>query len=83
MITVGPADAKERMKEMLAMGADEGVLVTPPENADYHVISHLLSGAMKKLDGYEVEMCAEVMDVVGDMNQNFRSLDGGMNTRSA
>ena len=59
VVTVGPADAKERLKELLAMGADEAVLVTPPENADYYVISHLLAGAIKKLDGYDLILCGE------------------------
>ena len=45
VVTVGPTDAKERIKELLAMGADEGVLVTSPEKLDYHVVSSLLAGA--------------------------------------
>ena len=48
-LTVGTSDAKERIKELLAMGADEGVLVTPPEKYDYHVVSMLLAEAIKKL----------------------------------
>ena len=32
VLTVGPSDAKERVKELLAMGADEGVIVTPLRN---------------------------------------------------
>jgi len=59
VVTVGPADAKERLKELLAMGADEAVLVTPPENADYHVISQLLAGAIQKLEGYDLILCGE------------------------
>jgi len=59
VVTVGPADAKERMKELLAMGADEGVLITPPEDADYHVTSLLLTEAIKKLDGYDLILCGE------------------------
>ena len=58
-LTVGPADAKERIKELLAMGADEGVLVTPPEKHDYHVVSNLLAGAIKKIGEYDLVLCGE------------------------
>jgi electron transfer flavoprotein beta subunit len=56
---VGSPDAKERMKELLAMGADEGVLITPPDHADYHVIAHLLTGSIKKIGSYDVILCGE------------------------
>jgi electron transfer flavoprotein beta subunit len=59
VITVGPADAKERIKELLAMGADEGVLVTPPDKNDYHIISNLLVGAIKKIGEYDIVLCGE------------------------
>ena len=59
VITVGPADAKERIKELLAMGADEGILVTPPEKHDYHIVSNLLAGAIKKIGEYDIVLCGE------------------------
>lgn len=59
VLTVGPADAKERIKELLAMGADEGVLVSHPEKYDYHVISSLLAEAMKKIGEYDIVLCGE------------------------
>jgi electron transfer flavoprotein beta subunit len=59
VVTVGAPDAKERIKELLAMGADEAVLVTPPEKADYHVIAHLLACAIKKLGAYDIIICGE------------------------
>ena len=58
-VTVGPPDAKERIKELLAMGADEGVLITPPDNFDYHVVSNLLAGAIKKIGEYDLVLCGE------------------------
>lgn len=58
-LTVGTSDAKERIKELLAMGADEGVLVTPPEQHDYHVVSTLLAEAIKKIGEYDVILCGE------------------------
>ena len=59
VITVGSPDAKERMKELLAMGADEGILITAPEHADYHVIAHLIAGAIKKIGPYDIILCGE------------------------
>jgi len=59
VLTVGAPDAKEQIKELLAMGADEGVLVPPPQHADYHVVSHLLAGAIKKIGSYDIVLCGE------------------------
>jgi electron transfer flavoprotein beta subunit len=59
IVTVGSPDAKERMKELLAMGSDEGVLIIPPDHADYHVIAHLLAGAIKKTGAYDIILCGE------------------------
>lgn len=59
VISVGESDAKERMKEMLAMGADEGIIITPPENADYAVITAILANAIKKIGAYDLVLCGE------------------------
>ena len=59
VVTVGPSDAKERIKELLAMGADEGILVSHPEKYDYHVISSLLAEAIKKIGEYDIVLCGE------------------------
>ena len=59
VLTVGPANAKERIKELLAMGADEGVLINPPDRHDYHVIAGLLAGAIKKIGDYDIILCGE------------------------
>ena len=59
VVTVGSADAKERIKELLAMGADEGVLVVPPEKYDYYVTSSLLAEAIKKIGKYDIILCGE------------------------
>lgn len=59
VVTVGSPDAKERMKELLAMGADEGVLIAQPLQADYHVIAQLLAGAIKKIGSYDIILCGE------------------------
>jgi len=49
VVTVGPADAKEKIKELLAMGADEGIHIVQPEKLDYFVVSTILAGAIKKI----------------------------------
>ena len=59
VVTVGEADAKERMKELLAMGADEGILINPPENMDYAVLTTILAGAIKKIGSYDLILCGE------------------------
>ena len=59
VLTVGTADAKERIKELLAMGADEGILVSLPDKYDYHVISTLIAEAIKKIGEYDIILCGE------------------------
>ena len=57
VVTIGPSDAKERIKELLAMGADEGVLVTAPDNIDYYMTATLLAEAIKKIGAYDLILC--------------------------
>lgn len=59
VLTVGTSDAKERIKELLAMGADEGVLVLAPEKYDYYVVASLLAEAVKKIGEYDLILCGE------------------------
>ena len=59
VLTVGPTDAKERIKELLAMGADEGVLVTAPKEMDYRTTTNLLAAAIKKIGEYDLVLCGE------------------------
>jgi electron transfer flavoprotein beta subunit len=59
VVTVGPSDAKERIKELLAMGADEGVLIPSPDKCDYRVVSSLLAEAIKKIGEYDIVLCGE------------------------
>ena len=59
VIMVGEPDVKERMKELLAMGADEGILVNSPGDLDYSQLTTLLSGAIKKIGDYDLILCGE------------------------
>ena len=57
VMTVGESDAKERLKELLAMGADEAVLI--PADGDYSVVTELLAAAIKKIGEYDIILCGE------------------------
>lgn len=59
VMTVGPPDARERIKELLAMGADEGVLIEAPENADYHLVSRALARGIEKMGDVDIVLCGE------------------------
>jgi len=59
ILTIGPSDAKERIKELLAMGADEGCLVTTDKEIDYYMTATLLSDAIKKIGAYDLIICGE------------------------
>lgn len=58
-LTVGTPDSKEKIKELLAMGADEGVLVPIPDGSDYHVVSTLLAKAVEKMGDVDLILCGE------------------------
>ena len=58
-ITIGPLTAKEKIKELLAMGADEAIIIPPPENPDYYILGKLLSAAIKKIGDYDIILCGE------------------------
>jgi len=59
VVTVGSTDSKEGVKELLAMGADEGVLILSPDKYDYHVVSMLLANAIKKIGEFDIVLCGE------------------------
>ncbi len=59
VITVASQDAKERVKELLAMGADEAVIVKAAENIDYYMTAQILSEAIKKIGEYDLILCGE------------------------
>jgi electron transfer flavoprotein beta subunit len=59
VLTVGRPDSKERIKELLAMGADECILIPYPETYDYHIISKLIAVSIKKIKEYDIIICGE------------------------
>lgn len=56
VLSLGPASARDAIKHGLAMGADEGVLVSDPalENADAFVTAKVLAAAIQKIGGWEL-----------------------------
>ena len=59
VVTVGEADAQERMKEMLAMGADEGIIVPISDEMDYASLTAILAKTIKKIGEYDILLCGE------------------------
>ncbi len=58
-LTVGPQEAREKIKVLLAMGADEAVLVSPPGESDYYLLSRILAEAVKKVGEYDIVLFGE------------------------
>ena len=59
VISMGPPEAKEALREALAMGADEAVLLTDPlfQGSDSHAVASLLAAAVTKLLDYDLIIC--------------------------
>jgi electron transfer flavoprotein beta subunit len=58
VITAGTSEVLENIKELLAMGADEGILVKT-QSQDYPMVSKLLMAAIEKIGTYDLIMCGE------------------------
>ncbi len=59
VITVGQPNSKERIKELLAMGADECILIPYPKEYDYHIVSKLIVSAINRIKEYDIILCGE------------------------
>jgi len=61
VMTVGGAQASESIRESLAMGADEGIILMDPifENLDAYGISKVLAGGINKIGQVDVILCGE------------------------
>ncbi len=59
IMSMGPEAARDVIKHSLAMGADEGVLLTDTlfEDLDWYQISLVLSTAIKKLEDVDMVVC--------------------------
>jgi electron transfer flavoprotein beta subunit len=60
-VSVGPETLEETIKEALAMGADEAILVTAPELGDTESAraAQLLAGAIKKMEEFDLILLGE------------------------
>jgi len=60
-LTLGPPEAKEALREALAMGADEAYLITDPslENLDTGGTSTILAAAILKLGNFDLVITGE------------------------
>jgi electron transfer flavoprotein beta subunit len=58
-ISMGPPEAKEALREALAMGADEACLITDPkfDGSDSHATASVLAAAITKILDYDLIIC--------------------------
>lgn len=61
VITMGPPQAKEALKECIAMGADEAILISDRlfAGADTWATSYTLASAIKKIGDFDVILCGK------------------------
>ncbi len=61
VISMGPPQAEEALKEALAMGADEAILLSDPafRGADTLATSRTLAAAVDRLDDYTLILCGK------------------------
>jgi electron transfer flavoprotein beta subunit len=61
VLTVGPPEARDALREALAMGADQAYLITDPsfENLDTGGVSAVLAAAVSKLGGFDIVLTGE------------------------
>ncbi|WP_371380475.1 electron transfer flavoprotein subunit beta [Sporomusa aerivorans] len=61
VVSMGPPQAKEALKECLAMGADKAILVSDRAfgGADTLATSYTLAAAIRKLDKYDIILCGK------------------------
>ena len=59
VLSMGPPDAEEIVKECLALGADEGILLSDPAfgGADAYATAYTLAKAVEKLDPVDLVLC--------------------------
>ena len=75
VISMGPPQAKEVLREALAMGADEAYLVTDRAfgGSDTYATSYILSEAIKKLGSYDIILGGK-QAIDGDTGQTAPSI---------
>lgn len=64
VLTMGPPESKEALREAIAMGADEGYMLSGPEfeNSDAHTTAVALAVAIKKIGQFGMILCGEASE---------------------
>jgi len=64
VLTMGPPQSKEALREAIAMGADEGYMLTGSEfeDSDAHATAVALSAAIKKIGQFDLILCGETSE---------------------
>lgn len=59
IVSLGPDFAQRAVKQALAMGADDGILVKDPafEDSDAHATAYILAEAVKKIGAFDLILC--------------------------
>jgi electron transfer flavoprotein beta subunit len=64
VLTMGPPQAKEALREAIAMGADEGYMLIGPEfeNSDAHATATALAAGIRKIGQFDIILCGETSE---------------------
>jgi electron transfer flavoprotein beta subunit len=64
VLTMGPPEAKETLREAIAMGADEGYMLVGPEfeNSDAHATAVALAAGIRKIGQFDMILCGETSE---------------------
>jgi len=64
VLTLGPPESKEALREAIAMGADEGYMLSGPEfeNSDAHASAIALAAAIRKVGQFDMVLCGETSE---------------------
>jgi len=64
VLTMGPPEAKEALREAIAMGADEGFMLVGPEfeNSDAHATAVALAAGIRKIGQFDMVICGETSE---------------------
>lgn len=64
VLTMGPPEAKETLREAIAMGADEGHMLVGPEfeNSDAHATAVALAAGIRKIGQFDMILCGETSE---------------------
>ena len=78
VLTLGLPEAKENIKELLAVGGDEAFLVKTKGNYDYYEGSCLLAKAIEKIGDFDIILCGEasIDQFSGQMGPRIAALLG-------